>query len=308
MQHDIGRLDETGARTFPVGAWALRRYVKRLLRQAEHAVRAAKAAGGGGFRIYDPGLHMAARRRLRLEADLRQAVADQSFAVRYQPIVEMATGALVDVEALVRWPRRRGTLLAPDAFVPLAEQTGLIGAIDLWVLDRACAELAGWAEASGGRICVNLSGRGLADAGLAAQVRRVLEARGVSPSSLRLEITESALVRDADGTRRALVALSALGVEVALDDFGTGYSSLARLRRFPIDVLKIDRGFVASDERDIVRTIVSLAEHLGMRVVAEGVETPEQADALRALGCRLGQGWLYAPALERGELEPLLDA
>jgi EAL domain-containing protein (putative c-di-GMP-specific phosphodiesterase class I) len=137
-------------------------------------------------------------------------------------------------------------------------------------------------------------------------VARVLDERGVSPEALRLEITESALMRDPDGARAALTELAEVGVEVALDDFGTGYSSLARLRRFPIDMLKIDRGFVAAGDQDIVRTIISLAGHLGMGVVAEGVETPAQAETLRDLGCRLGQGWLFAPAVERHALEALL--
>ncbi|MCU0307340.1 MAG: EAL domain-containing protein [Thermoleophilia bacterium] len=279
---------------------------ERLIRRAEHAVRAAKAAGGATVRVYDPGLHRASRREVRLETDLRAAVNERTFDVRYQPIVDLASHDVIDVEALVRWPRRGGDLLTPDAFVPVAERIGLIGAIDLWVLDRACSDLGDWALRTGGRICVNLSGSGVADGGLARRVARVLDERGVSPEALRLEITESALMRDPDGARAALTELAEVGVEVALDDFGTGYSSLARLRRFPIDMLKIDRGFVAAGDQDIVRTIISLAGHLGMGVVAEGVETPAQAETLRDLGCRLGQGWLFAPAVERHALEALL--
>jgi len=277
-----------------------------LLREADAAMYAAKGRGRGQWARFEPEMHERAVARLRLESDLRAAIADGGISVQYQPIVDLATGAPRGMEALARWTHATLGPISPGVFIPVAEETGLVAALGRLVLDAACAQAAAWARAAHARgaepvgLSVNLSAHQLDDVGVVADVARALTTSGLPPSLLTLEITESTLTRDTALAR--LVELKELGVHLAVDDFGTGYSSLHYLQRFPIDVLKVDKSFVdrvAREEQDaaLVRAVIALGDALRLRVVAEGIELPEQQAALAALGCRDGQGYLYARPL-----------
>ena len=277
-----------------------------LLRNADVAMYQAKTAGKGRHAEFDNAMHAAAVARLELAADLRFSVERDELRLMYQPVVELANGRVVGAEALVRWERPGHGLVPPLSFIPLAEETGLIIPIGRWVLREACLQLARWRaslpEGEGLTMNVNVSGRQLDDVSFAADVRAVLEETGVPPGQITLEITESVLMQRADTVLATLHALKALGVALAIDDFGTGYSSLGYLQRFPVDVLKIDRAFVDGVARGgsnaaLARTIVALGDALGLRAIAEGVEQEVQQAALAALGCRLGQGYLFARPL-----------
>jgi EAL domain-containing protein (putative c-di-GMP-specific phosphodiesterase class I) len=290
-----------------------------LLRHADIAMYRAKAAGKDRFIIFEPGMHAQALRRLEQEHDLRRAIAHDELVLHYQPKVELADGAIHDVEALVRWQHPRLGLVQPSDFIPLAEETGLIVPLGLWVLRAACRQARAWnaARASDNAVMVsvNLSARQFREPTLVADVAGVLAETGLAPELLRLEITESAAMDDADATITTLHALRALGVWLSIDDFGAGYSSLAYLQRYPVDALKIDRAFISALEADgeqeaggeaIVAAIVGLAHALGIRVVAEGLETAHQLARLRALGCDRAQGFYFAPPGPVDELS--LDA
>ena len=225
--------------------------------------------------------------------------------VHYQPIIDLADGSLFGFEALIRWEHPERGLVPPMEFVPLAEETGLIVPLGVWALEQACAQAVRWhratPDASPLSMSVNLSPRQLAEPALPNDVARVLHDTGIVPGALWLEITESTLMRDAESALSALGALRALGLHLAVDDFGSGYSSLAYLQRLPVEALKIDRTFTAGvgqqqDSTAIVDAVVSLARALRLSTVAEGIETPEQFQQLRAMGCELGQGFLFGPA------------
>jgi diguanylate cyclase (GGDEF)-like protein/PAS domain S-box-containing protein len=290
--------------------------VDALLRDADAAMYRAKRRGGGAHELFAPALHDAARERLTVQADLRRALdgdpAGGELFVVYQPIVGMDDGRVAAVEALARWRHPRRGLVPPAEFVPVAEQTGLVEALGRFVLAAACRQGAAWAALGARvRVGVNLSARQLPTA--AADARLALDAAGLAPDRLTLEVTESTLVGDTEAAHAALAAIKALGVGLAVDDFGTGYSSLAYLQRFPMDVLKIDKSFVdgvAGQGRGaaLARTIVALGDSLGMFTVAEGVETEAQRAALLALGCRFGQGYLFARPMPPDEVTPLLLA
>jgi EAL domain-containing protein (putative c-di-GMP-specific phosphodiesterase class I) len=238
--------------------------------------------------------------RLETESALRRAVERGELRLHYQPEVNLATGAVRGFEALVRWDHPQRGLLGPNAFIPLAEETGLIVPIGEWVLREACTEAARWAAVSSEplTLSVNLSARQLAQQDLVAMVRRAMAETGIDPATLCLEITESAVMESGSATTAQLRALKSLGIRLAIDDFGTGFSSLAHLRRFPVDVLKIDGTFVAGlghepQDASIAAAVISLAHALGLDTVAEGIETEEQLTILRSLGCDLGQGYLF---------------
>ncbi|HWG95295.1 MAG TPA: GGDEF domain-containing phosphodiesterase, partial [Mycobacteriales bacterium] len=282
-----------------------------LLLLAEEALRAAKAAGGGRGEVAGPALREGVRRRQSAEDELVAALAEDRVEVHYQPVVRLTDGRPVGAEALVRLRRQDGQLLPPAAFLDVAEETGLVVDLGRAVLRAACREAAGWPDA-GLRVAVNVSGRQLAAPGLVADVEQALADSGLPPERLLLEVTE-AVVEDPAPARAALAAISALGVATAVDDFGTGWSSLLSLRALPVDVLKVDRTFVGGmleqpDDAAIVASVVRLGRDLGATVVAEGVETEEQRRRLVQLGCTLGQGRLFAPAVPAADLPAALAA
>jgi diguanylate cyclase (GGDEF)-like protein len=287
-----------------------------LLRNADAAMYAAKAQGKGRFAIFVEEMHRAAQARLGLEADLRRALTHEEFVVHYQPVVELRSGQVTGCEALVRWNHPERGMVPPLDFIPLCEEVGLIVPLGEWVLRQACTALRSWQERYAGRtapiVTVNVSPRQLQQSDLVERVASVLRETQADPASLVLEITESALLEDTDATLATLEGLRDLGLSLAIDDFGTGYSALSYLQRCPIHVLKIDRSFVqglgTSGERSaLVRAILALGQALGMRVVAEGIETAEQRDQLALLGCDLGQGYLFARPVPRPAFEELLD-
>jgi EAL domain-containing protein (putative c-di-GMP-specific phosphodiesterase class I) len=263
----------------------------------------AKGQDKGGYAIYQGEMHEHVLDRLELEADLRAAVEAGDIRVEYQPIVHLATGELYGAEALVRWSHPQRGHVSPSHFVKVAEETGLIVPIGRAVLREACARAHEWRQRRRGprtlRMSVNLSGYHFQEASLLDDVRSALDESELEPSGLTIEITESILMQRSDATLDKLRALKALGLNLAIDDFGTGYSSLGYLQQFPIDVLKIDRTFVdkigmAGEDAVLARAIISLGQTLRLETIAEGVERPQQRDALRAMGCTLGQGYLFA--------------
>ena len=284
-----------------------------LLRSADIAMYDAKRRGGDQSAVFDESMHQRVVNRVSREKELRHAVEQSLLRVHFQPIVELDTGHIFGLEALARWPEGWGEV-PPAEFVAIAEETGLIGALGLQVLSKALEALRGWRSTGlvSDQVCVsiNVSGRQLDDPNLPMLIHSAMAGAGVLPSSVRLEITESTLVQEPERVRRIVSGLSASGVRLHLDDFGTGYSSLSTLHQFPVDALKIDRGFVASmgagRNGAIVRSIVALAHSLGLDVIAEGIETRAQLDHLRQLGCRYGQGFLFSKALGGDQLEMLL--
>jgi diguanylate cyclase (GGDEF)-like protein len=286
-----------------------------LLRRSDIALYQAKAAGKARAMLFDPEMNARAKARLELETDLRHALERDELRVEYQPEVDLATGAVVGVEALLRWQHPRRGLLAPDEFIPLAEETGLILSVGEWVFREACRQARAWQaqapEAPPLLLSVNLSAREFQCKELVEQVGVVLDETGLDPAGVRLEITESAMMHDIETTIGALRALKQLGVQLAIDDFGTGYSSLSYLRRFPVDCVKIDRSFIAALGQDdgtaaIVSAITALARALGVDVTAEGIETAGQLAQLQALGCRRGQGYLFSRSAPSDRISRLL--
>ena len=282
------------------------RSADELLRNADVAMYQAKSAGKGRHAEFDQAMHAAAVARLELAADLRFAVERDELRLLYQPVVELNTGRVVGAEALLRWERPGHGVVAPLTFVPLAEETGLIVPIGRWVLREACAQLARWRETLPDgdvlSINVNVSGRQLSEPGFAAEVLAATRDADIPIERLTLEITETVLVERADEILDVLHGLRAHGVRIAIDDFGTGYSSLGYLQHFPVDVLKIDRSFVngvtrGGSQAALTRTIVALGSALGLDAVAEGIEVAAQQDALAAIGCQRGQGYLFARPL-----------
>ncbi len=286
-----------------------------LLRDADTAMYRVKQSGRAGVALFDAGMNAVAMARLERETDLRRAIAAGELVLAYQPKVELRTGRLVGLEALMRWHHPREGLIQPSEFIALAEETGLILPLGRWALGEACRQARAWLERWPDRpplvLSVNLSARQFQQPQLAEMIVDVLRETGLPASCLQLEITESAVMDDVDAAVATLRGLRARGLLLALDDFGTGYSSLNYLKRFPLDVLKIDKSFVAGLGRDvedtaIVGAVIALAHILGMQVTAEGVETATQASRLRELGCELGQGYLFARPLAPEALEPWL--
>jgi len=274
-----------------------------LLRDADAAMYCAKANGRDRFELFEPSMHAKAVEQFELITQMQRGLERGEFVLHYQPIWELADGMLTGVEALVRWNHPSRGLLPPGEFIPAAEQTGFIVPLGDWVLDESCRQVRAWQEAFPGRplsVSVNISPRQFIESDLVSRVRDALRLHELDPGSLTLEITEGALLHDVEVTKRKLDDLKALGVRLAIDDFGTGSSSLGNLRRFPIDELKIDRTFVMGMTEDpvegtsLVHAILELADALHLKVVAEGIELPEQLARLRASGCATGQGFLFA--------------
>ncbi len=284
-----------------------------LLKNAHAAMYHAKSQGRNNFQFYSAELTARAQTRLAIETSLRHALDRGEFRLHYQPKIELASGRIIGVEALLRWQSPTRGLIGPAQFIPVAEESGLIVPVGDWVLREACREAGRWAGAGIGNIgvAVNLSSRQFRHKGLVNDVTQALEESGLDPQRLEFEITESVLMDHDPAVSATLSRFRDLGVSIAIDDFGTGYSSLSYLKRFPIDTLKIDRSFVrdvSDDGNDaaLVRAIISMAHSLRMRTVAEGVELPAQAAFLRAEGCELAQGFLYSEAVPGDRLPSVL--
>jgi diguanylate cyclase (GGDEF)-like protein len=282
----------------------------QLLRSADVAMYRAKAAGKGRLALFEPGMDHAATERLALHAALVDAIPNGELRLLFQPVLELDDGRLRGGEALVRWEHPTLGLLTPDRFVGLAEDTGLITPLGTWVLREACRVATDWPEDV--TIAVNLSPRQLDDDGVVEVVADALAGSGISPSRLVLEITENVVAQNQELVVPKLEALRALGVRIAVDDFGTGYSSLNALVHLPVDILKIDRSFITRmleqpAAADLVQVLIDMGRTLGLEVVAEGIERLDQALALRAQRCQLGQGFLYSRPVPAGEFRRLLD-
>jgi EAL domain-containing protein (putative c-di-GMP-specific phosphodiesterase class I) len=288
-----------------------------LLRDAMTAMHQAKAMGRAGFVIFDKAMHEQAMARLRLEADLRQALVRNEFRLDYQPIVALPTGAIAGFEALLRWHHPEYGILGPGGFLPIAGELGLIDRLGEWIFREACRRLHIWH----GRfphvrpltMSINYSVHQFMNPDLALFIKRVLSDTGTDPGSLKIEITESDMMQNPDAVTEVLTLLRGEQIEICLDDFGTGYSSLSHLQQLPIKFLKIDQSFVKrlgvdDDALAIVKTIIILAHQLGRQVIAEGVETADHCSMLRALGCEYGQGYYFAKPLSDDEAFTLLSS
>ncbi|WP_461482438.1 putative bifunctional diguanylate cyclase/phosphodiesterase, partial [Porticoccus sp.] len=286
---------------------------EHLLRNADIATYRAKDAGGKCYLFYNQEMAVQLEERLALEQDIRQALEKQEFTLHYQPQVSLSSGKITGVEALVRWNRPQG-MVSPDCFIPLAEETGLIVPLGEWVLKTACAQARQWREVGLPELCmaVNVSAHQFHQVNLLELVMHTLEEYGLPPSLLELEITESSIMQDPEQALETLKKLQEHGVKVSLDDFGTGYSSLSYLKYFKVDTLKIDRAFIKDipqDHNDVAITaaVIAMANKLNMRVVAEGIETPEQYQFLQREGCDCVQGYFLCRPMSADQLEPILQ-
>ncbi len=286
-----------------------------VLRDAEIAMYRAKSTGKARCEVFDHAMHAGAIKRLQLETDLRKGVELNQFRVYYQPIVSLRNDQIVGFETLSRWQRPEG-LVMPGEFIAVADETGIILPINRQLLYDACRQLRSWQKLFPSdpplTVNVNITPKQFAQPDLASQIRKTLQETGLDPCCLNLEITETIAMADADRSAVVLSELKALGIRLDIDDFGTGYSSLSRLQRFPVDTLKIDRSFISHmdtdiETREIVRIIVMLAHGLRLKVVAEGVETPAQANMLKDIGCELAQGYLYSKPAPAETIEELLS-
>jgi len=283
---------------------------EQLLRNADSALFKAKSTGRDGYALYTEELTAHAQQRVEIAFELRRALEQQELRVYYQPVHDLKTSRLIGVEALVRWDHPQRGLISPAEFIPVAERTGLISEIDAWVMRQACQQMCQWQQAGVvlSFVAVNVSSRLFARRELYQQVAQVLHETGLDPAYLELEVTESAVMDDPEVALEQMHRLRELGVRLAIDDFGTGYSSLLRLKRLPVQKLKIDQGFVAGlpwDEDDgaIVRVIIALANSMGMQVHAEGIEQVEQAAFLLEHACELGQGYWFGRPVPAGQLD-----
>jgi predicted signal transduction protein with EAL and GGDEF domain len=289
--------------------------VNDILRDADTAMYRAKAEGRDRWELFDLQMRDRAMTALQLEADLHHAVERSEFSLRYQPIVRATDGRIQGFEALIRWQHPQRGWISPAEFIPVAEEIGLITKIGRWVLAEACRQCAQWQRDFPSQppltISVNLSALQLAQPDLLSQISKVLQTSGLAPGSLKLEITESAVMRDPERANSLLLELKKLGVQLSLDDFGTGYSSLSQLRRLPLDTLKVDRSFVSDMDSDndklrITKLIVEMAQLLGMNVVAEGAETEREVSELQNMGCEYVQGYYFYTPLDVSTVEQTL--
>ena len=292
-----------------------------LLRDADTAMYRAKALGESRYQVFDSAMHTLARKRFQLETDLRLAVEREEFFLNYQPIISLQSGKITGVEALIRWSKQNQGWISPGEFIPAAEETGLIVPIGLWVMREACRQLQAWQNEMNQStglpklsltMSVNLSVKQFCQPNLIAKIDEILRETGLTSESLKLEITESAIMDNPESARLILEQLRTRQIKLSIDDFGTGYSSLSYLQQFPVDTLKIDRSFVNGIGKDgenqqIVQAIVNLAETLGMSAIAEGIETEQQLQILRNLGCDEGQGYFFAKPLTAEKARSLIQ-
>jgi diguanylate cyclase (GGDEF)-like protein/PAS domain S-box-containing protein len=288
-----------------------------LLRSADVAMYLAKDRGKNRYAVFEAHMHTSVFERLELKADLVRAIDDGQLRCHYQPIVSLQTGRITGVEALVRWEHPTRGFLYPDAFIPLAEDTGLVVPLGRWVMREACQQLRTWQLRLPARstltMSINLSVRQLMHEQIIDEVRESIEEAGLDPSTVTLEITETTLMHDTEMTRERLAELRNIGVSLAVDDFGTGYSSLQYVQRFPIDVIKIDRSFVTGlgtnpGDGAVVQSMIELSQRLGVHTVAEGIDRPEQVTLLQSLGADLGQGYLFSKPVSADQISALLDS
>lgn len=284
-----------------------------LINKADMAMYQAKEVGKGSYQLYESGMGQVAVTKLGLEADLRRGLVNDEFWTYYQPEIDTITGNVVGVEALLRWEHPDRGVLLPSQFVPLAEETGLIVPLGAWVLREACKHAERWRQlgAEPFILAVNLSARQLRRPEILEEIERAIREFDVLPQNLAIEITESVIMEDAPDALYVLSKLKSLGVKLAIDDFGTGYSSLSYLKRFPIDYLKIDRSFVSglgqdTEDEVLVSAVVNLAQALGLKTVAEGVETAQQLESIKGYRCDLWQGRYFSGALSEADMETLL--
>ncbi len=287
-----------------------------MLRDADTAMYRAKARGRARFEVFDKAMHARAMAVLELENDLRDALEKQQFVLEYQPVVSLDGGRVSGFEALVRWNHPQRGIVPPEEFVPIAEETGLIVPIGLWVLREACNQMAEWLKRLPDRpdlfVSVNVAEKQLQQTDLLDRVAQALRESDLDPHRLKLEISETVLMEDPEHMQALVSDLADLGVQVQIDDFGTGYSSLSYLNRFNIDTLKIDRSFVSrvsltGEKSVVVNAVIKLARDLGIRVIAEGVETEEQSEHLKLLRCEEGQGFLYSRPVDGDTAAQLLE-
>jgi predicted signal transduction protein with EAL and GGDEF domain len=283
--------------------------VEEVMRNADLALYRAKDEGGGEHFAYEPSFHAHAEERRKLEFSLRRAIERKELMLNFQPVVDANSEELVSFEALVRWNSTDHGFVSPGKFIPLAEDTRLIVPIGTWVMEQACIEAVNWPEHI--RVAVNVSGEQLVDPEFTNKVVRALSQSGLAAGRLEIEVTESVFLRDADVARSALEQVIALGCTVALDDFGTGYSSLGYLRKLSFSTIKVDRSFVqgaaqnSAESLAIIRAVVAMADSLGMATTAEGVETLEEADLIRGLGCTKIQGFYFGRPMPISDVRAL---
>jgi diguanylate cyclase (GGDEF)-like protein len=285
-----------------------------MLRDADTAMYHAKDKGKGRYEVFDSSMQKKVQHALELEADIRDGIANSEFSPYFQPIVDLKTETVVGFEALARWQSTKRGFVYPDDFIPLAEETNLVMAIDFLILEKSCLQLKQWQAICGRNdlyVSCNLYGNHFFSATLPADIEEIIQRVGIKPSQLRVELTERALLENSDLVLENMNALNMLGVKILLDDFGTGYSSLSYLHRFPIDVLKIDRSFINNvhehdNHQAIIKTIIDLATNLNMGTVGEGIENLADAELLTAMACRYGQGYYYAKPMAAADSEKYL--
>ena len=282
----------------------------RLLKNADMALCCAKADGRGTYRFFEPEMDARLQARRTLELSLRTALSKQEFEVFYQPIINLNDNTIASFEALIRWHHPEKGMISPAEFIPIAEETGLIVPLGEWIIHKACGDAASWPESV--KVAVNLSPIQLMSPNLMAAVANAIAVSGLAPRRLEFEITEAVLMQNTEVTIATLHRLRDLGVHITMDDFGTGYSSLSYLRSFPFEKIKIDRSFVkglgeGEESAAIVRAVAGLAQSLKMTTTAEGVETEQQMQHVRALGCTEMQGFLFSPPVCLGEVARLFD-
>jgi diguanylate cyclase (GGDEF)-like protein len=290
---------------------------EELLRDAAIALHHAKQRGKGRFEIYEKSMHTRAVEQFQIEMELRRAVERGEFLLHFQPIVELGACSLVGFEVLLRWAHPTRGIVPPAEFIPLAEETGLITPIERWVFRKSCQQMRRWRKVLPAdhplSVSVNVSGKHLSREDLPAEIESMLRENDLQPAWLRIEITESAVVEKTETSRNLLVQLREIGVRLSVDDFGTGYSSLGCLHRFPVDTLKIDRSFVGAidgtqESAELVRTILSLARSFRLEAIAEGIETEQQLEKLRELGCEFGQGFYFSKPVPAEAADKLVRA